>query len=129
VLAVLSLWDYNIRRLLWWLIPVFAQFVFGGDWGRFALYAFPIIIPAAALTLQRLQPRLRAVILVILGFQLLTPLLDIAPAERMRLNNPGPAMLATALLVAVMIVVLVAFYLSGRPWRPQPVTASVHDDG
>jgi hypothetical protein len=129
VLAVLSLWDQNIRRLLWWLIPVFAQFVFGGDWGRFALYAFPIIIPAAALTLQRLQPPLRAVILVILGFQLLTPLLDIAPAERMRLNDPGPAMPATALLMAVMIVVLVAFYLSGRPWRPQPVTASFHDDG
>jgi hypothetical protein len=129
VLAILSLWDHNIRRLLWWLIPVFAQFVFGGDWGRFALYAFPIIIPAAALTLQRLQPPLRAVILVILGFQLLTPLLDMAPAERMRLNNPGPAMPATALLMAVMIVVLVAFYLSGRPWRPRPVTASFHDDG
>jgi hypothetical protein len=33
------------------------------------------------------------------------------------------------LLMAVMIVVLVAFYLSGRPWRPQPMTASLDDDG
>jgi hypothetical protein len=27
VLAVMSLRDQNIRRLLWWLIPVFGQFV------------------------------------------------------------------------------------------------------
>jgi hypothetical protein len=129
VLAVMSLRDHNIRRLLWWLIPVFGQFLFGGDWGRFVLYAFPVVLPAAALTLQRLQPRLRAVIVTILGFQLLTPLLDMAPAERMRLNDPGPAVPVTGVLMAVTVVVLVAFSASGRLWQPQPVTAVSHDDG
>jgi hypothetical protein len=129
VLALVSFGDHNLRRLLWWLIPVFGQFVLGGDWGRFALYAFPVVIPAAALTLQRLQPRLRAVIVTILGFQLLTPLLDMAPAERMRLNRPGPAVPVTGVLMAVTTVVLVAFYVSGRRKRPEPVTAPSHEPG
>ena len=129
VLAVPSLGDNRIRRLLWWLIPVFGQFLFGGDWGRFALYAFPVVIPAAALTLQRLRPRARAVILAILGLQLLTPLLDMAPAERMRLNSPGPSVPVTAALMAVTAVVLVAFSLAGRRGRTEPVTASSHEDG
>jgi hypothetical protein len=93
------------------------------------LYAFPVVLPAAALTLQRLRPRLRAVIVTILGFQLLTPLLDMAPAERMRLNNPGPAVPVTAALMVATVVVLVAFSASGRLWQPQPVTPSSHDNG
>jgi hypothetical protein len=129
VLAVPSLWDDKIRPLLWWLIPVFGQFLFGGDWGRFALYAFPVVVPAAALTLQRLRPRLRAVIVAILGLQLLTPLLDMAPAERMRLNSPGPTVPVTAALMAMTVVVLVAFSVAGRRGRPEPVTASSQNDG
>jgi hypothetical protein len=125
----MSFGDHNLRRLLWWLIPVFGQFVLGGDWGRFALYAFPVVIPAAALTLQRLQPRLRAVIVTILGFQLLTPLLDMAPPQRMRLNRPGPAVPVTGVLMAVTTVVLIAFYVWGRRKRPEPVTASSHEPG
>jgi hypothetical protein len=128
-LAVMSFRDRNIRRLLWWLIPVFGQFVFGGDWGRFVLYAFPVVLPAAALTLQRLQPRLRTVIVIILGLQLLTPLLDMTPAERMQLNNPGPAVPVTEVLMAVTVVVLVAFSVARRLRRPEPVTASSHEDG
>jgi hypothetical protein len=127
VLAVLSFGDGKIRRLLWWLIPVFGQFLFGGDWGRFALYAFPVVIPAAALTLQRLRPRLRAVIVAILGLQLLTPLLDMAPAERMQLNSPGPTVPVTAALMAVTAAVLVAFSVAGRRRRPEPATASTHE--
>lgn len=129
VLAVPSLWDDKIRPLLWWLVPVFGQFLFGGDWGRFALYAFPVVVPAAALTLQRLRPRLRAVIVAILGLQLLTPLLDMAPAERMRLNSPGPTAPVTAALMAMTVVLLVAFSVAGRRGRPEPVTASSQNDG
>jgi len=129
VLAVPSLGDGRIRPLLWWLVPVFGQFVFGGDWGRFVLYAFPVVIPAAALTLQRLRPRVRAVVLAILGLQLLTPLLDIAPAERMRLNSPGPTVPVTAALMAATVVVLVASSVAGRRGRRERVTASSHEDG
>jgi hypothetical protein len=120
VLAVPSLGDGRVRPLLWWLVPIFGQFVFGGDWGRFALYAFPVVIPAAALTLQRLRPRARAAVLVLLGLQLLTPLLDRAPADRMRLNQPGPSVPVTAALMAVTAVVLVAVAVADRRRRPQP---------
>ena len=124
VLAVPSLWDERVRPLLWWLVPVFGQFVFGGDWGRFLLYAFPVVVPAAALTLQRLRPRVRAVVLALLGLQLLTPLLDRVPADRMRLNQPGPSVPVTAALMAVTAVVLVSFAVADRRRRPEPVTAA-----
>jgi hypothetical protein len=124
VLAAPSLGDDRVRPLLWWLVPVFGQFLFGGDWGRFALYAFPVVIPAAALTLQRLRPRVRAVVVPILGLQLLTPLLDMAPAERMRLNQPGPSVPVTAALMAVTAVVLVAFAVADRRGRPEPAAAT-----
>ena len=114
ILAAMSLGDPDLRRLLWWLIPVFGQFVLGGDWARFALYAFPVVVPAAALTLQRLQPRLRAVILAILGLQLLTPLLDRAPAENLRLNQPGPSVAAIAVLMGVTALVLLAVRVWSR---------------
>jgi hypothetical protein len=129
VVAVPSLWDERVRPLLWWLVPVFAQFIFGGDWGRFLLYAFPVVIPAAALTLQRLRQRPRVVILTLLGLQLLTPLLDMAPPERMLLNSPGPSMPVTGMLMAVTLVVVVAALLSDRRRRPEPVTAPSHDVG
>jgi hypothetical protein len=35
----------------------------------------------------------------------------------------------TGVLMAVTVVVLVAFSASGRLWQPQPVTATSHDDG
>jgi hypothetical protein len=124
VLAVPSLGDKGVRPLLWWLVPVFGQFVFGGDWGRFLLYAFPVAIPAAALTLQRLRPRVRAVVLAILGLQLLTPLLDMTPPDRMRLNQPGPSVAVTAALMAVTAAVLVGFAVADRRRRPEPVTAA-----
>jgi hypothetical protein len=125
VLAVPSLGDGRVRPLLWWLVPVFGQFVFGGDWGRFVLYAFPIVIPAAALTLQRLRPRVRAVVVALCGLQLLTPLLDASPAEHMRLNQPGPSVPVTAALMALTSVVLVGFAVADRRRQPaEPVGAA-----
>jgi hypothetical protein len=63
----------------------------------------------------------------ILGLQLLTPLLDMAPAERMQLNSPGPTVPVTAALMAVTAAVLVAFSVAGRRRRPEPATASTHE--
>jgi hypothetical protein len=124
VLAVPSLGDERVRPLLWCLGPGLGQFVFGGDSGRFLLYAFPVVIPAAALTLQRLRPRVRAVVLAILGLQLLTPLLDMAPPDRMRLNQPGPSVAVTAALMAVTVAVLVGFAVADRRPRPEPMAAA-----
>ena len=36
-------------RLWWMLVPVFAQWLFGSDHARYALYAFPVVVPAAAI--------------------------------------------------------------------------------
>ena len=120
VLAVPSLGDQRVRPLLWWLVPVFGQFLFGGDWGRFVLYAFPVVIPAAALTLQRLRPRTRIAVVAVLGLQLLTPLVDRAPADRMRLNQPGASVPVTAALMVVTAAVLVAAAVADRRHRPEP---------
>jgi hypothetical protein len=124
VLAVPSLWDRNVRRLLLWLVPVFGQFLLGGDWGRFALYAFPVVIPAATLTLQRLRPRWRVAVMAALGLQLLVPLLDVA-AERMTLNHPGRAVPASVLLMAVTAMVVASAYLPAKQVRPRPRPATV----
>jgi hypothetical protein len=122
VLAVASFRDPKIWRLLLWLVPVFGQFVLGGDWSRFALYAFPVVVPAAALTLQRLQPLWRWIIVTILGLQVLTPLLDMA-ANKMTLNRPGPAVRVTVLLMALTAVALIAALVSERRRRSQPVNS------
>jgi hypothetical protein len=124
ILAVASSWDPKIRRLLLWLVPVFGQFLLGGDWGRFALYAFPVVIPAAALTLQRLQPLWRGIIVTILGLQALTPLLDMA-AGRMTLARPGPAVPVTVLLMALTTMVLVVAVVSERRNRQEPVDSRI----
>lgn len=123
LLAVASFRDPKIWRLLLWLVPVFGQFLLGGDWARFALYAFPVVIPAAALTLQRLRPLWRGIIVAVLGLQLLTPLLDMA-AERMTLNRPGPAVRATVVLMALTAVALIAAYVSERRTRQAPARSS-----
>jgi hypothetical protein len=49
VLGVAAWRDPAIRRLAWWLLPVFALVPFGYDWSRFLLYAFPVVVPAGAL--------------------------------------------------------------------------------
>lgn len=113
LLAVASFRDPKIWPLLLWLVPVFGQFLLGGDWARFALYAFPVVIPAATLTLQRLQPLWRGIIVAVLGLQLLTPLLDMT-VERMTLNRPGPAVRVTVVLMALTAVTLIAAYVSER---------------
>jgi hypothetical protein len=118
VLAVPSLREPKIWRLLLWLLPVFGQFPLGGDWSRFALYAFPVIVPAAALTLQRQRPLWRGVIMAILGLQLLMPLVDMA-AGRMTLNRPGPAVSVTVVLMALTAAVLIIALVSECRARPE----------
>jgi len=56
-----------VGRLWWLLVPVFAQWLFGSDWGRYALYAFPVIIPAAVIAVWN-HPR-RTLLLILIGLQ------------------------------------------------------------
>jgi hypothetical protein len=115
LLALPSMRDPGIRQLAWWLVPVFGQFLFGADWSRFALYAFPVVIPAAARTLGRLAPRRRDLVLALAGAQALTPLLDVAVGKP-ALNYPGPSLwVNVALMVATAAVLASGSGVMKRP--------------
>ena len=78
---------------------------------------------ALLLTLQRLRPLWRGIIVALLGLQLLTPLLDMT-AERMTLNRPGPAVRVTVVLMALTAAALIAAYMSERRTRHAPARSS-----
>lgn len=103
VLALGAAANPGIRRLAWWLVPVFASLPFGWDWSRFLLYAFPVVIPAGALTLARSPRRHLLAGLVIL--QALLPMLDLATGHP-QLNRAGPSLVLSLPLAAAAMVVL-----------------------
>jgi hypothetical protein len=101
-----------VRRLAWWLVPVLGNCLIGWDWSRYATYAFPVVMPAAALALAR-APR-RPLLLAAVAVQALLPLADLA-AGRPTLNPPGPSLPLSLLLIAVVAVALLP-----RRTRPAP---------
>jgi hypothetical protein len=110
-LAFASLRDPTVRWLRWWLVPVFAQLALGGDWSRFALYAFPFVLAAGATTIAHAQHPRSLVVLTVA--QLGMPLLDL---QQPTLNYPGPSLAATLVLMGVTTATLLA---DRRPaWFP-----------
>src|SRR5574341_19072 len=110
-LAAASLGRRPFRRLAWWLVPVFAIFLLGWDWSRYALYAYPVVIPAAAATIERASRR--GLLLWLAAAQALVPLLDLAGGKP-SLNHPGPSLGVSLTLILVTAVVL----LAGPKYRP-----------
>lgn len=94
-----------VRRLAWWLVPVLANCLIGWDWSRYATYAFPVVMPAAAIALARAP--LRPVLLAVVAVQALLPLADLA-AGRPQLNHPGPSLPLSLLLIALVTAVLLS---------------------
>jgi hypothetical protein len=76
-------------RLWWLLVPVFAQFAVGGDWSRFALYAFPVVVPAATIALWQ-HPR-RGLLFVLVAAQSLAVFADLAVAGHPAINTMQPS--------------------------------------
>jgi hypothetical protein len=111
-LAAASLRVDRFRRLSWWLIPVFAELLLGWDWSRYALYAFPVVMPAGALTIARHQ-RHRPLLLGLVAFQAVLPVIDFATGK-LALNDPGPSLPITLLLILAIIGVL--FWGTGWRW-------------
>jgi hypothetical protein len=106
-LAVASLRVDRFRRLSWWLLPVLAYLVLiGWDWGRYAMYAFPVVMAAGAWTIA-CQRRYRPVLLALVAVQAVVPLADFV-AGKPTLDDPGPSLPISLLLMLVTIVVLVA---------------------
>ena len=118
-LAVAGLRDAPVRRLAWWLVPVLANCLIGWDWSRYATYAFPVVMPAAALFLAR-APR-RPLLIAAVAVQALLPLADLATGHPL-LNQPGPSLPLSVLLMILVGVVLLAG--RDRPARP-PSSAAV----
>jgi hypothetical protein len=106
-------------RLWWLLVPVFAQFLVGGDWSRFALYAFPVVVPVAAIAVWQ-HPR-RILLLALITAQSLTVLADLTIAGRLGINAMWPSTYATIPLMALTAAVLC--------WPPRRVKLSTMDDG
>jgi len=102
----------RVRRLAWWLVPVLGNCLIGWDWSRYATYAFPVVMPAAALALAYV-PR-RPLLLAAVAVQALLPLADIA-ADRLQLNHPGPS-----LPLSLLLIILVAAVLLGGRRRRAP---------
>jgi hypothetical protein len=109
-LAVPGLRDEPVRRLAWWLLPVLANCLIGWDWSRYATYAFPVLMPAAALVLAR--ARRRRLLIAALACQALLPLVDLATGHPL-LNQPGPSLPLSLLLMILVGVLLLAE--RGRP--------------
>jgi hypothetical protein len=106
-LAVASLGQGPLRRLRWWLLPVLAYlFVIGWDWARYATYAFPVVMTAGALTIAR-AGRMRPLLLGLVALQALAPLADFLAAKP-SLDDPGPSLLLSTVLIVATTVVLVA---------------------
>jgi hypothetical protein len=111
-LAAASLRVDRFRRLSWWLIPVFADLLLGWDWSRYVLYAFPVVMPAGAWTIARHQ-RHRPLLLGLVALQAVLPVADFATGK-LALNDPGPSLPITLLLILATIGVL--FWGTGWRW-------------
>jgi hypothetical protein len=96
-------------RLWWLLVPVFAQFAIGGDWSRFALYAFPVVVPAGAVALWR-HPR-RTLLLALVAVQSLAVFADLVVQGHLGINAMQPS---TYVAVPLLVLTAVALW-----WRPR----------
>jgi hypothetical protein len=99
----------------------------GWDWGRYATYAFPVVMVAGAWTIQQ-QRRYRPLLLALVATQAVVPVVDFA-AGRPSLDGPGPSLPISLLLILATIVVLVAgsrdratAAVSDLPPPPEPVS-------
>jgi hypothetical protein len=120
VLALASWRSREMRPLLWWLVPVFANLAIGWDWSRYLLYAFPVVLAAGALAVQ--HSTRRGWLLVLVTVQALLPLGDLATGH-LQLNRAGPSLPLSLMLMAMTGVVLI-WDVRDRRW-PRPNAASL----
>ena len=117
---VLGLYGRRHGGRLWWmLVPVFAQWLFGSDYGRYALYAFPVVVACGAVALWQ-HPR-RAILLVLVGLQSLAVFADLAIAGAMHLYVLAPSTWIALGLAAVAAVVLWWPVRAPAPSAPAPL--------
>lgn len=103
-------------RLWWMLLPVFGQWLFGSDYGRYALYAFPVVVAAGVIAVWE-HPR-RTLLLALVAVQSLVVVVDVQTSR-------GPALYAllpsTWIALGLMGVAAVVLWLPSRGRAVAPV--------
>jgi hypothetical protein len=109
---VLGLYGRRHGGRLWWvLVPVFAQWLFGSDYGRYALYAFPVVVAAGVIAVWE-HPR-RNLLLALVAVQSLVVIVDVELGAGPRLYTLLPSTWIALGLMAVAAVLL--WWPSRRP--------------
>ncbi|HZM77414.1 MAG TPA: hypothetical protein VFC19_16900 [Candidatus Limnocylindrales bacterium] len=105
----------HVGRLWWLLVPVFAQWLFGSDWGRYALYAFPVVIPAAVIAVWS-HPR-RTLLLILIGLQSVAISADLILRGRPAIYDMMPS---TWVSLGLMVLTALVIWLprTGAPGKP-----------
>lgn len=102
---VLGLYGRKHGGRLWWmLVPVFAQWLFGSDYGRYALYAFPVVVAAGAIAVWE-HPR-RNLLLGVVAVQSLVTILDVELGAGPRLYKLLPSTWVALGLMVVAAAIL-----------------------
>jgi hypothetical protein len=91
-------------RLWWLLVPVFAQWLFGSDYGRYALYAFPVVVAAGAIAVWE-HPR-RIVLLGLGLIQSLSAIVDVQTGQGPHLYQILPSTWISLALMVLAVPVL-----------------------
>lgn len=108
---VLGLYGRKHGGRLWWmLVPVFAQWLFGSDYGRYALYAFPVVVAAGAVAVWA-HPR-RNLLLALVAVQALVAIVDVEVGAGPRLYFLLPS---TWIALGLMVVAAVILWWPSRP--------------
>jgi disulfide bond formation protein DsbB len=94
-------------------VPVFAQWLFGSDYGRYALYAFPVVVAVGAIAVWQ-HPR-RIVLLGLVTVQSLSTVADIQIRGFQHLYQIQPSTWISLALMVLAVPIL---------WWPTRTTAA-----
>lgn len=107
---VLGLYGRKHGGRLWWiLVPVFAQWLFGSDYGRYALYAFPVVVAAGAIAVWE-HPR-RILLLAVAAGQSLVAIVDVELGVGPKLYTLLPS---TWIALGLMVVAALILWWPSR---------------
>jgi hypothetical protein len=106
-------------RLWWLLVPVSAQWMFGSDYGRYALYAFPVVIAAGAMAVWE-HPRRRLLFGLVVA-QSLAIVADLVVVGHPAIYTWMPSLWISA---GLMLVTAFVLWWPARHAVPEPAPAS-----
>jgi hypothetical protein len=115
---IFALHGRKVAGRLWWLlVPVFAQCLFGADYSRFLMFAYPVVLTAGAIAVWR-HPR-RILLLALVAVQSVAVVGDLIRYHgRIALNTLSPSAIVSGILMVLAAVIL--WWPRRRAVPPQP---------